>query len=635
LPKINEKVIIAALIILSVAFLLPLLSPLNRIVVEESYLQFCSFLDLNIFHLVRDRSLPLWAFHFGGGYPFIKHPDNISLSPLFYMLALPLGSGIGVKLFIAISYMTGAAGLYLFAKRILRYDRTASAIASMLFIFNAFIPFQINTGNVKDVGWFYLPLALFTLFRSREDKRYIFYTACLVTLLILNGFSLYLVSFMLFVFIIASLSDVRAPGEKEGGGKILTHALLPALALSFLLGSVKILPILDLLTENIRAIDSYEKAAGLAMTFPKMLLAFFSRGPYALGNEPVMGRHGLGMGSVMYIGMIPAGFLVVSSVFAFRKVWRYLVAAGIFLFLSMADNSPVDLFRLLWHLPFFHSMHEVARYFSFPVVFSIPVISCAIFSTARFAKSKKWIRYTVYAVALAGAANMFAANIQYHRFTSTYQKRIPPMETGGEFFSVGAVITALPSMESFDKEKRWEEKYLQELAAGIQYYLLRQNIGLVNWFGVLNLTERAEPRYKVALGYGDYWKDLRGDPTRENGVFPNRLYRKEAYFVKGEDNTAEGIEWRANKISVSIRQPRPGILIINQNYDKEWRSDRGDIYNANGLLGVKLTGPFEGEITLRYHPKSFYIGAVISLITLAACFPVFLSKKRVQDDRVL
>lgn len=110
----KELILIVLLVVSSFFFCLPLIFPLNKIVFEESYLQFCSYLDLNIIHFFRDYQIPLWSFHFGGGYPFIKHPDNISLSPLFYLLILPYGSANGLKLFLLFSYASGAAGFFSF-----------------------------------------------------------------------------------------------------------------------------------------------------------------------------------------------------------------------------------------------------------------------------------------------------------------------------------------------------------------------------------------------------------------------------------------------------------------------------------------------------------------------------------------
>ncbi|MCK5493327.1 MAG: hypothetical protein KAJ14_09475, partial [Candidatus Omnitrophica bacterium] len=171
MSKKKHIFVIGLIIFLCFLFCLPLILPLNKVVVEESYLEFCSYLDVNLIHFVKDHKIPFWSFHFGGGYPFIKHPDNISLSPLFYLLILPFGSGVGLKLLLFLSYAVGAAGFYLFVNRILRYNLITSGITTMIFIFNSFIPFQLNTGNIKNQGWLYLPLITYILFLSKKKQK--------------------------------------------------------------------------------------------------------------------------------------------------------------------------------------------------------------------------------------------------------------------------------------------------------------------------------------------------------------------------------------------------------------------------------------------------------------------------------
>jgi len=627
--KIRELAVWAALVILCLAFCLSYLLPLDRVLVEESYLQQCSYREVNLISLLKNGGISFWTYHFGGGYPFIKHPENTCLSPLFYLLVVPLGSAAGMKLELFLSYMIGAAGFLLFARRVLRYNMPASAAGAMFFLFTSFIPFQTGTGNTRDHGWLYLPLAAFTLFMSKKDRRYVFYCALVMTLLLLNGFNLYMVPAFLFLFLFALLYGAPGRGENWRGMKTLSVNFLAVAALTFLLGAVKLLPLIELLRENIRGMDQYSMAAAGAMTFKKMLLAFFSRGPYAVGNERVMGPNGLGMGSVMYFGPLPAALLAASCVFCFRRVWKLLALAAVFLCLAMADSCPLDLFYPLWHLPLFHSMREVARYFSFPAVFTLSAAAAAFLSSEVFGNMKSWAKAAVVVIALCGAADMFIANTQYYRFTRSYQERVPPAELEEGFFSVAAASVKDPGkLPSYQKAKEWKGKYRVELQGGVQYYLLRQNIGMINWFGNIPLREKAFPRYAVLMGYGGYWRDLRGDPTPGNGVLINRNYRGEAFFAGNRGNKVNGIEWGDNRISVDVDQAHPDTLVINQNYDSEWSSDKGDVREARGLLGVDLDEPVRGRVELTYRPRALYAGAALSLAALLASLFIFFFKKK-------
>jgi len=613
---------------------LPLILPMGTVVVEESYLQLCSYLDLNRTYMLRNPGLPQWAFHFGGGYPFIKHPDNIILSPLFYLLILPFGSADGFKLLLLFSYFVGGAGFFLFARKIMGYGRPASFISALFFALNSFIPFQINTGNIMLQAWFYLPLICLTLFLAGTVRKHLFYCSLLVALTLYNAMGLAWASMALFLFLLAALDPIPPDGKTSGGGRNLLLVLGAVFGLAFLLSAAKLLPMIDLLRENIRPIDDYSAASAHAMTIRKMFLSFFSRGPYAVGNESAMGPNGLGMGSVMYFGVIPAVFFAFSCVLCFRKIWKYLAAMAIFLLLCMAGNSPLDLFRLLWNLPLFHSMHEAARYFSFPVVFCAAVISGAFFGSSYFKNLGKKARLAVYALALLGAVNMLAANSRYYAFTSSYQEPVPEARFDNEFFSVMRVRPdGIERAPFFDPARVWKSKYAAELATGLQYYMFRQNIGVSNWYGNINLRENAIPRYGVLVGYGDHWKDLRRAPYRKNGVIPNDKYRGESFFLKNGSNRTGPAAWKTNMITVPVDQSTPDILVVNQNYDSEWKTDRGRITEVNGLIGVVLDKPVKGPVTLRYASRTFFAGLALSLAALLACLFYFFVLPRMRFTR--
>ncbi|MFH1752947.1 MAG: hypothetical protein ABH875_02080 [Candidatus Omnitrophota bacterium] len=622
----------ALLVTLTVAFCLPVILPLNKVVIEDVYLEICSFIDLNLMHLSEGHRIPFWAFHFGGGYPFLKHPDNMSLSPLFYILMVPFGSAAGVKLFILFSYCVGVTGFYLFANRVLRLGQAGSAIGAMYFIFNSFMPYQINTGHIKDFSWFYLPLVTFCLYVSKEDRRFIFFGASLVTLVILNGFSLYLAPMVLLLFLLALLNDIPPHQDRFMGQKRLLCNLLLILAIAFLLGAVKIFPMLELFKVTMRA-KGYADAARYSMTFGKMISAFFSRGPYAVGNEVAMGPNGLNMGSVMYFGLIPGFFFLLSCVFAFMKIWRYLLAMTLFILMGMAYNSPIDLFYMLWRLPLFGSMHEVARYFSFPAVFLASVIMGTFFTSGLFTRLKKHFKVLLCLLALVGAADMFVSNARYFEFTALNQADAPKMRANeGEFFNVRKEhLYRAQRQPFFDPVRKWPQKYYEELMAGIQYYLVRQNIGLIDWFCDIPLPSYAAAKYGVLIGYGEYWKDFRGDISERNGVLRLDGYKGECFFRDHAGNRVKSVKWNTDEIVIDIGQIYPDKLVVNQNYDRDWTADPGAIFDANGLLGIALDKPVNGHVTLNYRPKAFYAGLTVSLLTLIFCLACLLVRKARKD----
>jgi len=620
-------VVICLIIFLSFLFCLPFILPLNTIFVEESYLQFCSYLDNNLIHFAKDYKIPFWSYHFGGGYPFIKHSQNIVLSPLFYLLILPFGSGNGMKLFLLFSYAVGVAGFYLFVNKILKYSLFASAIASMLFIFTSFNAYPINTGNVSEQEWLYLPLITYTLVLSKKKRHYMFYCASLIVLVLLNGFSLALPSMLLFLLIFALSHDFPHLKNKIINRKSLLINFFLIVIIVFFLGAIKIFPIIELMQLNARIICDYHAAADEAMNFSSMIMSFFSKGPFVYDS----GADGLGMGSVMYFGILPGILFIASCIFCFKKVWKYLLIMLIFICLSMAHNSPLDLFYILWHFPLFHSMHQVARYFSFPIVFMVPIIIGMFISSKLFTNLHKALKFVVYLIIIIGVLDMFVANTKYYKLASPHQDPIPPIQINNDFFNVRVIPGSVENIAICDNNKEWTGIYEEELREGLQYYLLRQNIGLINWYGNLNLGEYAFPKYKVISGCGDYWKNFKLEMSDNNGVFKNERYRGEGYFIdnnEGKINKVNNITWNTNEIIIDVEQKYPGILIINQNYDKDWNSNFGKVYKARGRLGIMLDKPATEDIVLLYRPKAFYLGLTVSIVAFVLCLGYFFIGKR-------
>lgn len=457
--KSCQLLCILLLAIFCLIFCAQFLFPVNKIISEDSYLQYCAYSDINVTAFIKDHRIPFWAYHFGGGYPIIKHPDVISLSP-FFLFFLVFGSAGGIKLFIVSSYIIGAIGFFIFVRRILGCGLVASTITSMFFVFNSFMPFLINTGSAtKELNWFYLPLITYTLYLSKASRRFIFYCSCLIALIILNGFSLNLPTLVLFLFMVVFIDAITLPKNRLVNQKLLFVNFGIIIAIAFLLAALKIFPLFELLKFNLREIDDYQRAilgpSATPMTISRMFLAFFSKGPYADGNEAIMGQSGLGMAFVSYLGSIPAVLFILAAVFNFKKVWKIILIIILFLGVSMANNFPIDLFHILWRLPLFHSMQDIVPYFIFPVVFLIPVVIGYFFVSEFFVRLNNKVRFLIYAVAFIGVLNMFVANQKYYKFAAAYNIDVPAMKMGNDFFNVESVTVddSMRNSRSFDSSR--------------------------------------------------------------------------------------------------------------------------------------------------------------------------------------
>lgn len=615
--RIKKVILVFIIIIVSFLFCFPLLKSLNKIVFEDAWLEFYAYHDISITSFIKEFRIPFWIYHFNGGYPIIKHPHYLALSPLFFFLLVPFGAAAGLKLFVFFFYVIGALGFFALARKLLKCNLIASLLITSFYIFNSFIPYRVNTGSVTIPIWLCVPLIIYTLFFSKENRHYIFYCACLIAFTILNGFGLYFPPMVLFLFVFVVFDCLSRPQKRLVNSKSILPGFLLILTITFFLAAVKICPILDLLKDNPREMGAYipDVNGEGGMSFKKMILAFFSRGPYADGNEALMGENGLGIGMVAYYGIIPGILFFLSGVFCFGKNWKYLLIVIFFICICMSHRCFVDLFHIFWRLPLFHSIGSPPRYFIFPVIFLVPIVIGNFFSSNFFARLNKRIKITIYLLAMIGAIDMFAANIQYFKFTANAQEDVSPRQMNNIFFNVKTIdLDSFKNYLPYTFEKVWSENESSNLEYGFHYYLSRQNIGLIDWFNEIYLRSNVIPKYNIVFGYGDYWKNFRNNISEDNGIIENKNYRGESFFLNNKENKVSKIQWNTNEIIIDIYQVKPDKLVVNQNYDASWKSNYGEIVDVNGLLGVELAKPREGQIVLFYRPWSFYLGLLVSSI---------------------
>ncbi len=135
----------------------------------------------------------------------------------------------------------------------------------------------------------------------------------------------------------------------------------------------------------------------------------------------------------------------------------------------------------------------------------------------------------------------------------------------------------------------------------IAYLNLLRNVGTIDWYTAVPLAENAIPRYFV---------------NAKNKYIPNPKYRGEAFFLNTK-NEAKAL-LRPNSIAVEIHVQEPDTLIINQNYHRDWHTNRGELFSKDGLIALRLHETGSYRVDMRYIPRAFYTGLAISILSLAA-----------------
>ena len=86
----------------------------------------------------------------------------------------------------------------------------------------------------------------------------------------------------------------------------------------------------------------------------------------------------------------------------------------------------------------------------------------------------------------------------------------------------------------------------------------------------------------------------------------------------------------ASQRIVTVDLKSPTVLLVNSNWNEHWKVDHGNVIKVAGQLAVDLAGLPPGRHTLhiRYAPRSFAIGAVLTALSLPLFGLLFFRARR-------
>jgi hypothetical protein len=325
----------------------------------------------------------------------------------------------------------------------------------------------------------------------------------------------------------------------------------------------------------------------------------------ATGQEFV--QYALGRGGwvdYLTIGWLPLALFGLACVCSWRKWLPWAVAVLLFSWLTLGGHAPVDLFGILHRLPVFGTVVTPRKYFSFLLVFSVGLAGGQFFRVLQHPRLG-WAEHVCAPVLVVLALSFLYVRtvwIQHETYTARVPRECPSQEE--QFYNVQGLH--LPRKRVFPTR-------------AVTYFNVRRNIGTIDWRTSVPMEERAIPRYFV---------------TAADSYTSNPEYRGEAFFLEDLVTSASGSgrsatpTFHPNSITVEVAVPEAATLVINQNYHPAWRSDRGELIERDGLLALRLQQTGSYTINLRYRPRSFVVGLVISLVSIAAWTLAFWASAR-------
>lgn len=609
--KDNKDILAVFLIISIVVFSsLPLFRNIHNINLDWDFQQAISFARFNQQSILEHHQLPLRAPYFGGGYPLVATPHGGFLNPLTFIIVFVFGEVIGLKINNFLPFLIGALGMYYLTRYILKYNRLGALFSSLTFCLgsNLYKVFMLR-GILFHISYCFLPISLAFFIKSKEDKRYLFFTAFILTFFLLSGGGggLQFATIPLFLFLFACLEFKR----------IYIRDFLIIILLTFLLGSVKIIPILELLQKSRYSVDFYKLFGEPLLTNSALLERMRSLYKLLLThqNSPlditIKGYFPL----KLYLGYIPVLLFILASLFYWKKQIRFTILFIIFTLLAFATNTPLDLFRLLHKLPIFNAMYKPAKYFVPIVTFIITLGTGRFFLILERFKKRKILTSFFLLLLVITVLDLYWTNRPRQ---DIYPEKVPQYKRQESFFQVKNLMPndrlSPQGLAKIPTQHSWE------LTRPTQYELLLQNIGKINAYTNIHLGEYTTPKYYIE------WNGVESLDPKNYTWHLNRDYKGEIYFLHNSSNKAEFQYFSPNKLIAKVSVLEPGTLIINQNYDKSWRSDLVKPSSHNGLLAVNLNKRGEYLVKFNYVPISFYAGLGVSLITLI--FSIYYLIKR-------
>jgi len=601
----KDAFIIILLILLVTLSCLPLFKNIQNINFHWDWLQMLSYFRAFRQSLLQDHQFPLRTYYFGGGYPLLANPQDPSFSP-FLVPVLIFGEVVGLKINVFLFHLIGVLGMYYLTRRVLHYNTLGAAFSTIVFCLAGYAHRLLIRGQdyIPSSFYFFIPLALALFIKSKEDKRYLIPTI-LVFMVIAMQAGLYFAPLLLFIFLFSLLELVRWENKRVVWESGYLKNFFIIIFISFLLGAVKFFPMLELLRQNPRQMDGYNPFWGPLL--PNIFKAFFSH----QRTFRFIGMHW----NYFYIGYAPVLFSFAAFFIFWKRNARYLILLVLFGFFSFSARTSLDLFRFLWMLPLFHSIEAPTRYFVSYVTFLLALTSGSFFLVEKRLKTRYLTPILILCAAFT-AVDLFFTNSTKD---ISFPAQIPKYPRPKDFFSVRNLKPGREVSSLIPSKMYWTRSW--EWTFPSQYELMLRNIGKINAYVNIHLRESSVPKYLIG------WNGRHSFEPKNFTWHLNPDYRGEVYFLNDPRNTATFKTFSPNRIIVKVSCNAEDTLVVNQNYDKSWRSTFRPLKEHDGLLAMTLDEKGEYFVQLTYVPLSFIAGLAVSLVTFILIL-VYLIKSR-------
>ena len=354
-------------------------------------------LRMTVAHQVLGAHLPLWNPYIFSGFPLLGAAQAGILLPLnwgFLILSAP----VAMNLAVLSAYALAGVGAYLFARRS-GANVFGSIITGFVWQWSGFLIAHIGHTNMIQAAsllpWVLWAIDAYAVTGRRSRALMI---ATLVALQTFAGHPQALAYSLLLAATYAAFMTLN--------NRILRWRYLGAMAMlaaGLALGTVQILPTLELAHNSLRAEVSYEFFTSLSLS-PKFLLTFFA--PYLFGggdggffSAPYTGPPFYGE-YAGYVGVTTLTLAMTALVIkrdAQTKFWS--VAALVCLALALGHFWPFGLYHAIFQVPLLNLFRVPARHLM-EVDFALAVLAGRAVSAVPLAENRKRVAAVILATSV-------------------------------------------------------------------------------------------------------------------------------------------------------------------------------------------------------------------------------------------
>ena len=154
---------------------------------------------------------------------------------------------------------------------------------------------------------------------------------------------------------------------------------------------------------------------------------------------------------------------------------------------------------------------------------------------------------------------------------------------------------------------------LDSPAPGRKGYNLAPYLAARSNVGVMYPAEDLPPERPPAIQPLYTW-------TRADQALLNRDWKGEVWLERGKGR-AHSLRMGPNEIGFELDVGGPALVLINQNYHRDWSLDAGPagllVTEHDGLLALEVPASHTGALRLRFRSRALFLGLLVSLLTLA------------------